>query len=254
MHRFLELTVDQGKNSALSYTLAERMMGKAQEEGRLEEVEHMRLYLLILLDQNKNEQALALLDSPLGQKSLRDPEVRQIKTELALANKKWEGVLKSTESALRNENSDDWINWRAYFDAVDAFIAQGEADQYIAQARELVAQLSKQALDAAVLKRGPFLAELELDYRLGKAQKGGKVTDFSEEKDFLRIRQKKKLLVDERTILDHILSYFSRFGSKSCCFEDLQTYTSLLKKDSTKAKSFIKSLEATVGEPKEKVK
>ncbi|KAI8138978.1 N-acetyltransferase B complex non catalytic subunit-domain-containing protein [Fennellomyces sp. T-0311] len=220
----------QGKNSALSYTLAERMMGKAQEEGRLEEVEHMRLHLLIMLDQDKHEQALALLDSPLGQKSLRDPEVRQIKTELLLANKKWEDVRKSTENALRNENSDDWISWRAYFDAIDALIAQGDADNRIAQARDLVAQLSKQALEAPVLKRGPFLAELELDYRLGKAQKG----------------------VDEKTILDHVLSYFSRFGSKSCCFEDLQTYVSFLKQDSAKAKSFIESLKATIGEPKEK--
>ena len=159
----------KGKNSALSYTLAERMMGKAQEENRLDEVEHMRLYLLILLDQKKHEQALTLLDSPLGQKSLRDPEVRQIKIELLLANKKWQDVIKSTEQALRNENSDDWISWLAYFDAIDALVADG-SKELVAQAHELIAQLSKQALEAPVLKRGPFLAELELDYRLKESK------------------------------------------------------------------------------------
>ncbi|KAI7856841.1 N-acetyltransferase B complex non catalytic subunit-domain-containing protein [Circinella umbellata] len=214
----------QGKNSALSYTLAERMMGKAQEENRLDEVEHMRLYLLILLDQKKHEQALSLLDSPLGQKSLRDPEVRQIKIELLLANKKWQDVIKSTEQALRKENSDDWISWLAYFDATDALVADG-SKELVTQARELIAQLSKQALEAPVLKRGPFLAELELDYRLKE---------------------------DEKDILKNVLSYFSRFGSKSCCFEDLQTYTSFLKQDASKAKLFIESLRATVDDPKEK--
>ncbi|KAI9492083.1 N-acetyltransferase B complex non catalytic subunit-domain-containing protein [Zychaea mexicana] len=219
----------QGKNSALSYTLAERMMAKAQEEGRLDEVEHMRLYLLIMLDQNKHEQALTLLEGPLGQKSLRDPEVRQIKTELLLTNKKWQDVLKSTEQALRNENSDDWISWRAYFDALDALVTENSDDALIKQARALVAQLSKQALEAPVLKRGPFLAELELDYRLDMLQKG-----------------------DEKAILDNILSYFSRFGSKSCCYEDLQAYISFLKQDTSKAKSFIDSLKATINEAKEK--
>lgn len=152
-------------------------MAKAQEEGRLEEVEHIRLYLLILLDQKKNEQALALLqDTPLGQKSLRDPEVRQIKTELLLANQKWTEVLKSSEQALRQENSDDWISWRAYFDAVEALVADGDSSSgavIVEQAYQLVKDLKESARNAAVLKRGPFLAELELDHRLRKMQKGG---------------------------------------------------------------------------------
>lgn len=161
----------QGQNSALSYTLAERMMAKAQEENRLEEVEHMRLYLLILLDQKKHKEALALLDGPLGQKSLRDPEVRQIRMELLLANGKWDQVLASAEEALRSENSDDWISWRAYFDAVEAL--RGQDAGLVDKARSLVADLKKAALEAPVLKRGPFLAELELDYRLAKAQGSG---------------------------------------------------------------------------------
>ncbi|KAL1930984.1 hypothetical protein VTP01DRAFT_10121 [Rhizomucor pusillus] len=218
----------QGQNSALSYTLAERMMAKAHEENRLEEVEHMRLYLLILLDQKKHKEALALLDGPLGQKSLRDPEVRQIRMELLLANEKWEQVLESAEQALRTENADDWISWQAYFDAVQALLPN---DSSLAdKAYTLVADLKKAALEASVLKRGPFLAELELDFRLGKAAQGS----------------------EQNTALEKIVAYFQRFGSKSCCFEDIQNYIKFLRDDKTKAKDFVSALVKNVGEPKEK--
>ncbi|ORY95533.1 N-acetyltransferase B complex non catalytic subunit-domain-containing protein [Syncephalastrum racemosum] len=212
----------------LSYTLAERMMTKAQEEGRLEEVEHMRLFLLILLDQKKHSQALALLDeSELGKTSLRDPEVRQIKVELLEQNTKWAEVRSATEQALRKENSDDWISWLAYFDAVEALMPEDKA--VLDDARALVADLKKLALEATVLKRGPFLAELELDYRLSK-----------------------KSTVDQSTLLEHLVSYFARFGSKSCCCEDIQTYVSFLRSDPEQAKNFTASLQDTIGDAKEK--
>jgi N-terminal acetyltransferase B complex non-catalytic subunit len=164
----------QGSTNALSYVLAERMMAKALEENRLEEVEHMRLYLLILLDQKKSEQALKLLmDSELGQKSLRDPEVRQIKSELLRENKRWDLVLAMSQEALLNENADDWFHWLAYFEAVDALIVEKQ-EGIIADAEKLVESSQKAVLESKLLKRGPFLAELDLDARLYKIGKRGR--------------------------------------------------------------------------------
>lgn len=177
----------QGSTNALSYVLAERMMAKALEENRLEEVEHMRLYLLILLDQKKSEQALKLLmDSKLGQKSLRDPEVRQIKSELLRENKRWDLVLGMSRDALLKENADDWFHWLAYFEAMDMLIAekQQEQDSVIADAEKLVESLQKDVLGSKLLKRGPFLAELDLDARLCKIGKKGSVKDKRRKKDF----------------------------------------------------------------------
>lgn len=170
----LALQGQSGNN--LSYVLAERMMAKALEENRLEEVEHMRLYLLILLDQKKNDQALKLiLDSSLGQTSLRDPEVRQIKSELLRENKCWDSVIEMSQEALEKENADDWFHWLAYFDAVEALIVdEAKADEIIANAEKLVASSQKAVLESKLLKRGPFLAELDLDYRLQKAGKRSK--------------------------------------------------------------------------------
>jgi N-terminal acetyltransferase B complex non-catalytic subunit len=165
----------QGQNgSQLSYTLAERMMAKALDEKRLEEVEHLRLYLLILLDQKKSQEALdLLLNSPLGEKSLRDPEVRQIKSELLRENKRWTEVIADSQEALEKENADDWFHWLAYFDTMEALVQQGD-NAIIDKAESLVESLKKATLESKQMKRGPFLAQLELDYRLLKMGKKGK--------------------------------------------------------------------------------
>jgi N-terminal acetyltransferase B complex non-catalytic subunit len=158
--------------------LAERMMAKALDEKRLEEVEHMRLYLLILMDQKKNEQALELLlNSELGQKSLRDPEVRQIKSELLRVNSRWEEALAMSKEALEKENSDDWFHWLAYFESAHALIETKPT--IIQEAEQLVEFTQKQVLENKILKRGPFLAELDLDHRLFSIQKRGKYFFFS---------------------------------------------------------------------------
>lgn len=168
----MSLALQGQSGNKLSYVLAERMMSKALEEKRLEEVEHIRLYLLILLDQGKSEEALKLLlESSLGQTALRDPEVRQIKSELLRENKKWEETLQMSQEAVEKENADDWFHWLAYFDAVDA-VANEEGK--IANAEKLVELSQKSVLDSKLLQRGPFLAELELDYRLQKLGKRGK--------------------------------------------------------------------------------
>ncbi|KAI8642749.1 N-acetyltransferase B complex non catalytic subunit-domain-containing protein [Parasitella parasitica] len=215
----MSLALQGSSGNQLSYVLAERMMAKAMEEKLLEEVEHMRLYLLILMDQKKNEQALnLLLDTPLGQKSLRDPEVRQIKSELLRENKRWDMALAMSQELLETENADDWFHWLAYFEAMDALIEQ---DGVIANAEKLVTDSQKAVLESKVLKRGPFLAELELDSRLYKIAKR-----------------------DEKVLLEHIVSYFTRFGSKNCAFEDLQSYVSILNIE--KAQALIESFKQTI--------
>ncbi|KAL0143185.1 N-acetyltransferase B complex non catalytic subunit-domain-containing protein [Mucor lusitanicus] len=218
----MSLALQGSSGNQLSYVLAERMMAKAMEENRLEEVEHMRLYLLILMDQKKNEQALGLLlDTPLGQKSLRDPEVRQIKSELLRENKRWDLVLAMSQEALEKENADDWFHWLAYFEAMNALMDQ---EGVIANAEKLVADSQKAVLESKLLKRGPFLAELDLDSRLYK--------------------------IGKRGLLEHIVSYFSRFGSKNCAFEDLQSYVSMLNAETSHA--LMESLKQTIEPASEK--
>ncbi|KAI9486220.1 MAG: N-acetyltransferase B complex non catalytic subunit-domain-containing protein [Benjaminiella poitrasii] len=208
------------QSTSLAYVLAERMMAKAREEGRLQEVEHMRLYLLILMDQKKNSEALQLLedDAPLTQKALRDPEIRQIKSELFRDNQQWQQTLEMSQAALESE-ADDWFHWLAYFEAMDAL----SEEKVVREAEALVARSQRTVLDSKVLKRGPFLAELELDDRLRK------------------VGQRSK-----EDVLNHALAYFERFGSKNCAFEDLYSYVSFLEPE--RAKTWIEKVKATIHE------
>ncbi|KAG2237856.1 N-acetyltransferase B complex non catalytic subunit-domain-containing protein [Thamnidium elegans] len=225
----MSLALQGQSGNKLSYMLAERMMSKALEENRLEQVEHIRLYLLIFLDQKKNDEALKLLlDSSLGQTSLRDPEVRQIKSELLRENKRWESAMEMSQEALEKENADDWFHWLAYFDAVEALIVD-KPEETIASAEKLVENSKKAVLESKLIKRGPFLAELDLDFRLQKAGKRS-----------------------EQVILEHLVSYFSRFGSKSCAFEDLQAYITFLRSDKEKSQKFINDLKETIQPATEK--
>ncbi|KAI8976468.1 N-acetyltransferase B complex non catalytic subunit-domain-containing protein [Pilobolus umbonatus] len=215
----------QGQNgNKLSYVLAERMMAKALEEKKLEEVEQLRLYLLILLDQKKSKEALSLLlDTPLGHTALRDPEVRQIKSELLRDNKRWSDVIVMSKEALEKENADDWFNWLAYFDAVDAMMNEDGKSDALKNAELLVDDMKNAVLQSKDLKRGPFLAELELSHRLHKIGKR-----------------------DKSVLLGHVVSYFKRFGAKNCCYEDIQSYILFLRSDPQASKEFIQSLRSTI--------
>lgn len=53
-------------------------------------------------------------------------------------------------------------------------------------------------------------------------------------------------------ILEHLISYFSRFGSKSCAFEDLQAYIKFLRSDKEKSQKFINDLKETIHPATEK--
>ncbi|KAH8549871.1 N-acetyltransferase B complex non catalytic subunit-domain-containing protein [Umbelopsis sp. PMI_123] len=193
----------KGTTPNLSYTLAERMMSKALEEGRVKQTEELRLYLLILIGQSKQKEALALLDSEIGQKSLLDPEVRQIYVELMTETNEWARAYEACRKVLSEQNSDDWISWKTFFDALFKNIAENpESEQAkLEEAKALIESTKKSALEASILKRGPFMAELELD---------------------LRLKQDSK--IDGQIMLEHIKIYFDRFGTKPCCFEDLQPY------------------------------
>jgi N-terminal acetyltransferase B complex non-catalytic subunit len=74
-------------------------------------------------------------------------------------------------------SSDDWISWKTYFDALFKNIAENpESEQAkLEEAKVLIESTKKSALEASILKRGPFMAELELDLRLKQDSKIGEL-------------------------------------------------------------------------------
>ncbi|KAG0255713.1 N-alpha-acetyltransferase 25, NatB auxiliary subunit [Actinomortierella ambigua] len=194
------------------YMLAERMMIKAVSEDKLTNLEELQLYLIILLDQqNREKDALAILDGELGvkTKAIENVELRYLRISLLIKTQQWDTARDAALHILREINSDDWRTFVQLFDTItlstDAASLAGS--ERLAEARKCIDELV--AKETKNPKRGPFLAQIELEKR---------VQDITGAKDTVKI-------------LELLVAYFEIFGSKSCCFEDLQGYVSWLSKD-----------------------
>lgn len=69
-------------------TLAERMVEKLISENRIEAEQEVQLYLMILELQGKDEEALKVLDGPLGTKLMNNPN-GQVRIPYLIRLKKW---------------------------------------------------------------------------------------------------------------------------------------------------------------------
>ncbi|CAG8462303.1 9345_t:CDS:10 [Ambispora gerdemannii] len=223
--------------SGIIMTLAERMMIKAVEEKRLEETEEVHLYCNVLLAQNKVKEALEVIEGDLGKRCKDDTEISRVKQELLLKLENWPSLHTISKNALSETNPDDWKSYLAYFESIfhinDENSSSTDGDS-LDEARELIKSLQEKESQLATPRRGPYLAELEFNRRVILHNKG---------------------TIDEVST-SHIISYFLRFASKSCCFEDLQPY--LQGFSGERAKKLIDEFNATIDDSpeddKEKIK
>ncbi|CAG8496188.1 3550_t:CDS:10 [Funneliformis mosseae] len=198
--------------SSIFMTLAERMMLKAVQEGRLKLTEEVHLYLIVLLTQNKTKEALEVLEGDLGQICKHDTEIKYIRNDLLLKTSNWSKAIEISKLSLTETNIDDWGAYLTYLESQFHLIKSSEKDEngeilnkatILDDARELLRSLQEKGGSSSDVKRGPFLAELELEYRV-----------ISELKDCKPAQEIDILAIE----------YFRKFGEKSCCFEDLQPY------------------------------
>ncbi|KAF9919778.1 N-alpha-acetyltransferase 25, NatB auxiliary subunit [Linnemannia zychae] len=213
------------------YTLAERMMAKQHSEGKVQNIEELQLYLIILLGQkDRYADALALLEGDIGvkTKAIENVELRHLRIELLIKVGRWKDARDATVLILK-DNSDDWRTILQYFDTI--FLPVQDVDlkdsENVKEARAFTAEQVKN--EGKNPKRGPFLAQIELEHRL-----------------------QEKIGDNKATVLDLLVAYFDKFGSKSCCFEDLSGYVSKLDKED--AKNFCKRLRDTYGQKSDTVK
>ncbi|KAG0380880.1 N-alpha-acetyltransferase 25, NatB auxiliary subunit [Mortierella sp. AD032] len=222
--------VPEGKPN-MFYTLAERMMAKQNAEGKVQTIEELQLYLIILLGQKvRHADALALLEGEIGvkTKAIENVELRHLRIELLIKTGRWKDARDATALILK-DSSDDWRTILQYFDTI--FLPVQDADlkgsENLAEARAFTAEQVKN--ETKNPKRGPFLAQIELEHRV-----------------------QEKIGDNKATVLELLVAYFGKFGSKTCCFEDLSGYISKLDKED--AKEFCKQLRETYGEKSDTVK
>ncbi|CAJ0631868.1 3834_t:CDS:10 [Entrophospora sp. SA101] len=189
--------------------LAERMMLKAVNEGKVQNTEEVHLYLIILLAQNKFKEVLDVLEGDLGQRCKDDIEIIRIKNELFIKTENWMKSNEMSKEILSKTNIDDWIAYKTFLDSHLKLIEEQKNNDKctdsltLSDAREFIYSLQKKDSESSVPKRGPFLAELELEHLISKKENSGELA---------------------KVMIDMLVNYFRKFGSKACCFEDLQPY------------------------------
>ncbi|KAG0265354.1 N-alpha-acetyltransferase 25, NatB auxiliary subunit [Mortierella polycephala] len=213
------------------YQLAERMMAKLNTEGKVQTIEELQLYLIILLGQkDRHADALALLEGEIGTKTkaIENVELRHLRIELLIKTERWKDARDATVHILKEVNSDDWRTVLQYFDTI--FLPIEDADlkssDNLTEARAFTSELVKN--ETKNRKRGPFLAQIELEKRV-----------------------QDKIGDNKTKMLDLLVAYFDIFGSKTCCFEDLAGYISNVDKED--ATEFCKRLRDTYGEKADNV-
>ncbi|KAL1922256.1 uncharacterized protein VTP21DRAFT_9795 [Calcarisporiella thermophila] len=193
------------------YPLAERMIAKAAQEKRIRTAEEVQLYLNVLIAQNKHADALAVIENEFSEICKNDPEIQWMRLELLANCNKWPTVNSVVRTNLLKINPDEWQYFQFYLDSLFKLLDQeielenGSLiyDKSIADARKFLSSLQQQLISQGQdVKRGVFLAEIELECRIIKERK----------QDALA------------STVPLVASYFERFSSKTCCFEDLQPY------------------------------
>ncbi|KND04408.1 uncharacterized protein SPPG_00138 [Spizellomyces punctatus DAOM BR117] len=203
---WLQAKLDNAGGQSILATLAERMIVKAAQEGRLKEYEALQLYLDILVTQGKFQEALDVVKGELGGLCKVETERKRIIVDLSKSAGRWEDVL-SISKELLVASPDDWLSYTNYLEAIFKVKLDTQnlssRDDLILQFQRFIEEQQTKVLGDKHVKRGPFLAALELGRQLNSEQ---------------------GVTVGYKTMVELIANYFEQFGSSISCFDDLCAY------------------------------
>uniref|UniRef100_A0A1B6HRG4 N-terminal acetyltransferase B complex subunit MDM20 homolog n=1 Tax=Homalodisca liturata TaxID=320908 RepID=A0A1B6HRG4_9HEMI len=207
----------------LQLPLAEKMVTKFVEDGKIEAEQEVQLYLMILEMQNKLEEALAVVEGPLGEMLHSYIVVPTKRVELMVKMECW----KQANIEIKKILIDDMDNWSLYlnyfktvFKIVDlessgnGVIEDDSSDKTINDSVKFLTDIQAKNQSGSHHLRGPYLAIMEF---------------------FIQLQDKGK---DPEMYFgyftDLLLVYFSNFGSKTCCLNDLKPYLNKLSESQVK--------------------
>jgi len=212
---------DEKTANAVILPLAERMIAKIEKDGKIDQEQETRLYLMVLEMQQKYSQALGVLEGTLGQKLESTTSFLNFIINSKLNYQKklehWDQVNILAKDIL-HKNPDQWIVYLDYItsilrlvDIADPNVAEC-VDSTVPQAVNFITYQK----DTNPKCRGPYLAQIELHSRL-------------------LARREKDVHISEMTEL--LVAYFMKFGDKPCCGGDLKLYLPIL--DASEADKFF---------------
>ncbi|CAG8694875.1 473_t:CDS:10, partial [Cetraspora pellucida] len=160
-----------------------------------------------------------------------DVEINRIRNDLFLKTSNWIKAIEMNKKSLTESNPDDWNSYFTYLESYLHLLSEPNKSENgsssvpanLDEVREFLYSLQKSVIESSEIKRGPFLAELKLEKYIDE-----KLKDCKPAKEIDTL----------------VADYFLRFGSKACCFEDLQLYLKEIHIDS--AKKIIDKFKATI--------
>ncbi|KAH9503147.1 N-alpha-acetyltransferase 25, NatB auxiliary subunit [Bulinus truncatus] len=237
----MSIVMQAYKNEQLGKTmflpLAEKMIKKYIQEGKIEAEAEIHLYLIVLELQQNWTEALEVLEGPLGAflgNELHSKEIRLANVCTKLS--KWDRV-SCIYKQLLNRMPDNWDFWLKYQEAGFHLVTEGYAQINNESSDEICKVLPDATVEAMenfigekinamqndVLMRGPYLAEIEFLKQL-------------------HIRKLNTASLNNKSALELLKDYFDKFGNKSCCYGDMKLYLDLLQPDELdKLVEFMKS-------------
>lgn len=231
---------DEKMANSVILPLAERMVTKMEKEGRMDQEQETRLYLMVLEMQQKYKEALQVLEGPLGTSLESTTSFLDFIINSKLSYRKklehWDQVNVLAKEILQ-KNPDQWTVYLDYITSILRLVDQENSDL-----AENVDSSVGQAVSFITFQkdnnpkcRGPYLAQIELHSRLlARRDKDAKQSEMT----------------------DLLIAYFVKFGDKPCGGNDLKLYLPYLEAteaekfftDSLKAISFINEIPETIAD------
>lgn len=228
MSNFMQaLSTKDEKKKNMFLTLAERMVSKFIKEDKIDAEEEVRLYMLILENLGRYEEALKLVQSEFGDKLKCVISERAEKEIEYLAKlERWVEVNIKYKEILK-KNPDQWLFYMGYFDSIEKLQNVEYAPDVPVDTENIQPDITREAVlttlqnlrDENQIIRGPFLAMMEFQKRIGKGDEASP------------------------ELIDLLHQYYKQFGHKPCCFNDIKRYAHLLSID--QRKQFIEYLSST---------
>ncbi|KAI9298682.1 hypothetical protein K502DRAFT_345784 [Neoconidiobolus thromboides FSU 785] len=177
----------------ISYVLAERYIGKSYQEKNIKNFEEFYLYYLVLMGQNKQDLALNWLTNELSETKMIKDQLRFTLLPHLIRMKKYDETIVYCKKFIL-DNSDDWFYWSHYLTAVENKVKEDQNENFIKEEENYINNILNQHQNSKKAKRGPYLAKIKF------------------------------WSIIKENIFEIMLNYIDKFGTKSCCYEDLLPY------------------------------
>ena len=209
----------------VSLQIAEKMLTKFIDEGKINSEAEVLTYLYILEVQNKYKEALAVLDGPLAKKVTQQPQnfLSLKKTNYLCKLQQWADA-NAIYKDLINQEPDNWQYYVQYVSTLSEMSVDSE--EPLKEGLVFLRGVWEKAKADKLRFRGPYFGLLQISLCL---QERGTILEYSG-------------LLDE--VIEHLFHYVASYGDKMCCFADIVKFLPLITKE--KSENFLSRVHSLI--------